>query len=127
MGLRIALTPGCPRRNMIHLEKVPPPVYKKRLFFPGLAFDDAEDSVPTRRRNGRAYGGMAMTGPIGVTICEMYLDSTLDHRGLHVRGAVISHKRPAHLDEVVVFHAMRTLHDWLRLTGQDQEELYSMK
>ena len=67
-----------------------------------------------------------MLGSVGVTGCLVCIENNIMHRGLHVHGVAITREQPLYLEEVVVLHALRTLHDWLQQTGQDQTELYRM-
>ena len=66
-----------------------------------------------------------MIGPFGSTTCIVLSDANIVHRGLRVRGMVISMRSP-YSDEVAALDALTTLHDWLHSTGLDQQELYSM-
>ena len=136
VGLQILLytkwTPECSRPNKIDLDKILPPREGRKYLSPGFSFD--EDDIGPRERDSQGrfkkeltvYAGMAIMGDIGATACIIKMDSITVHRGLHVHGTVISKDRPAYLEEVVLVHALRTLHDWLLKTNQSQENLQSM-
>ena len=67
-----------------------------------------------------------MVGAMGVTACLVYLENNIMRRQLHLHGTGITCEQPLYSEEVVVLHALRTLHDWPQHTGQDLTELYRM-